>query len=150
MVFEDHVYDWGRFQKTGLHTRTKITSKLPLVKYIYWPFQGGTSFVLFFPSCVWYTFARLLINALWSPAGKGLTSCFSFLMSNCVFVTFPCGILGQVWYLILSHIDFPWWDGGEPLIFNPSFYSQFFQENSTILLVFVRFWWNFHWMVSLT
>ena len=23
-------------------------------------------------------------------------------MFNCVFVTFPCGILGQVWYLILS------------------------------------------------
>ena len=28
MFLEDQVYDWGRFQKTGLHTRTKIT--LPL------------------------------------------------------------------------------------------------------------------------
>ena len=27
--------------------------------------------------------------ALWSPAGKGLTSWLSFLMSNCEFVTFP-------------------------------------------------------------
>ena len=24
---------------------------------------------------------------------------------NCVFVTFPCGILGQVWYLIVSIPD---------------------------------------------
>ena len=42
-----------------------------------------------------------LIAALWSPAGKGLTSWLSFLMFNCVFVTFLCGILGQVWYLIV-------------------------------------------------
>ena len=33
--------------------------------------------------------ARLFIDALWSPAGKGLSSWFSFVMSNCEFVTFP-------------------------------------------------------------
>ena len=33
--------------------------------------------------------ARLFICALWSPAGKGLTSLLSFVMSNCEFVTFP-------------------------------------------------------------
>ena len=38
---------------------------------------------------------------LWSPAGKGLTSWLLFVMFNCVFMTFPCGILGQVWYLIV-------------------------------------------------
>ena len=48
---------------------------------------------------------RLFIDILWSPAEKGLTSWFSFVMSNCVFVTFPCGILGQVWYLIVSIRD---------------------------------------------
>ena len=32
--------------------------------------------------------ARLFIVALWSPAGKGLTSWLSFVMSNCEFVTF--------------------------------------------------------------
>ena len=32
---------------------------------------------------------------------KGLTSWLSFVMINCVFVTFPRGILGQVWYLIV-------------------------------------------------
>ena len=46
--------------------------------------------------------SRLFIAALWSPAWKGLTSWISFLMFNCVFVIFPCGILGQVWYLIVS------------------------------------------------
>ena len=42
--------------------------------------------------------ARLFVDALWSPAGKGLTSLLSFVMSNCDVVTFPlvswvrCGI----------------------------------------------------------
>ena len=43
----------------------------------------------------------LFIAALCSPAGKGLTSSLLFVMSNCYFVTFQCGILGQVWYLIV-------------------------------------------------
>ena len=33
--------------------------------------------------------ARLFIDALWSPAGKGLTSWLSFVMSNCEVVTYP-------------------------------------------------------------
>ena len=45
--------------------------------------------------------SRLFIAALWSPTGKGLASWLSFMMFNCVFVTFSCGILGQVWYLIV-------------------------------------------------
>ena len=32
---------------------------------------------------------RLFICALWSPAGKGLTSWLSFVVYNCEFVTFP-------------------------------------------------------------
>ena len=31
----------------------------------------------------------LFICALWSPAGKGLTSWLSYVVSNCEFVTFP-------------------------------------------------------------
>ena len=50
---------------------------------------------------VFVMLARLLIVSLWSPAGKGLTSLLLFVIFNCVFVTFPCGILGQVWYLIV-------------------------------------------------
>ena len=33
--------------------------------------------------------ARLFIDALWSPAGKGLTSWLSFVMSDREVVTFP-------------------------------------------------------------
>ena len=47
----------------------------------------------------------LLIAALWSPAGIGLTFWLSFVVLNCVVVTFPFGILGQVWYLIVSIPD---------------------------------------------
>ena len=38
-------------------------------------------------------------------AGKKLTSWLLFVMFNCTFVTFTCGILGQVWYLIVSIPD---------------------------------------------
>ena len=42
----------------------------------------------------------LFICNLWPPAGKGLTSWLSFVVSH-----FPIGILGQVWYLIVSIPD---------------------------------------------
>ena len=32
--------------------------------------------------------ARLFMCALWSPAGEGLTSWLSFVVSNCEFATF--------------------------------------------------------------
>ena len=48
---------------------------------------------------------RLVIAALWSAVGKGLTSWLLFVMFNCIFVTFPFDILGQVWYLIVSTPD---------------------------------------------
>ena len=56
---------------------------------------------------------RLFICALWSPAGKGLTSSLSFVVSNCEFVTFPlaswvrCGYCIDSWnlhpYLLLLY-----------------------------------------------
>ena len=54
---------------------------------------------------VFVMFSRQFIAALCSPAGKGLTSWLLFVMFNCVFVTFPFGILGQMWYLIVSIAD---------------------------------------------
>ena len=39
--------------------------------------------------CLLCLCVRLFIWALWSPAGKGLTSWLSFVVSNCEFVTFP-------------------------------------------------------------
>ena len=55
--------------------------------------------------CLLCLCARLFICALWSPAGKGLSSWLSFVVSYCKFVTFPIGILGQVWYFIVSIFD---------------------------------------------
>ena len=42
----------------------------------------------------------LFIAALWSPEGKGLVYDVYY-----VFVTFPFGNLGQVWYLIVMITD---------------------------------------------
>ena len=41
-------------------------------------------------------YERLFICAVWSRAGKGLTSWLSFVVSYCRF-----GILGWLWYLIV-------------------------------------------------
>ena len=49
----------------------------------------------------------LLFAAVWWFAGKRLAH-WLFLrcvMFSCGFVTFPCGVLGQVWYLIVSISD---------------------------------------------
>ena len=48
--------------------------------------------------------AHLFICASWSPAGKGLTSWLSFVVSS-VSLSLSHGILGQVWYLIVSIPD---------------------------------------------
>ena len=61
--------------------------------------------------------ARLFVDALWSPAGKGLTSWLSSVMSNCDVVTFPlvswvrCGacfyrFLIFALFLTLIHMSF--------------------------------------------
>ena len=48
----------------------------------------------------------LFIAALWLPAEKGLTFlALLYVMFSCIFVTFPCGDLRQVWYLIVSIPD---------------------------------------------
>ena len=69
-----------------------------LVKYVLLTIVGGTSFVnhLCYLCLVFAMLSRLFIAALWSPAGNGLTSWLLFVMFNCVFVTFPCGILDRV------------------------------------------------------
>ena len=78
----------------------------PPVKYFYKSFQGNT-FVdhLCYLCLVFVMLPRLLIAALWSPAGTGLTSWLLSVMFKCVFVTFQCGILGQVWHMIVSILD---------------------------------------------
>ena len=62
------------------------TGLSPPVKYFYSPFQGGASFVgrlCYFCLVLLCFHARLLVDALWSPATKGLTSWLSFVRTNC-------------------------------------------------------------------
>ena len=60
----------------------KSSSKIFLVKYFYWPFQGGTSFVdhLCYFCLVFVMLLPTFIAALWSPEGKELTSWLLFVM----------------------------------------------------------------------
>ena len=66
-------------------------------------------FYVFFVLCLLCLCARLFICALWSPAGKGLTSWLSFVVSNCEFVTFPsvswvkCGIYLSIYLFIIPN-----------------------------------------------
>ena len=68
---------------------------------------------MLFMSCVCHAFTSVhccLLVTYWEKADLLALTC-DF---NCVFVTFPCGILGQAWYLIvlipdichLSYFDF--------------------------------------------
>ena len=66
--------------------RVRLAPWNPPVKYFYLPFQGGTSCVdhLWYLWLVFVMLSHQFIAALWSPAGKGLTSWLSFAMFNCV------------------------------------------------------------------
>ena len=78
--------------KRGWHRETGLS---PQAGY-FLTVPRSTSFVdsLCYFCLVFVMLSRLFIVALWSPAWKGLTSWLLFVMFNCVFVTFPCGILG--------------------------------------------------------
>ena len=56
--------------------------------------------------CFVFVMLSYVFNAaLWSPTGKGLTSWLSCVSSFVMLVTFPYGVLGRVWYLIVSIPD---------------------------------------------
>ena len=57
---------------------------------------------LWFLCLVFLMLSCLFIAALWSSDEKGLTSWLFLVMFIVFFVIFPCVILGQVWYLIVS------------------------------------------------
>ena len=83
---------------------------------------------------VFVMLSRTFIAAMWSPAWKGLTSWLLFVRFYCVFGTFPCGILVQVWYLIvfipdLCHLFY----FTDKWCFNEGQY-----EHSTILLTCIK------------
>ena len=84
--------------------RLFLTVPKGCLRFVIVVFPDHTHYFILFMSCVFHAFP-LFTAALWSLAGKGLTSWLLFVMFTCVFVTFQYGILGQVWYLIVSIPD---------------------------------------------
>ena len=75
---------WTKGEVGASINRLKSSNKIDfLTLLLSWIIFVISDFVLF-------CFRSLLfIGAFWSPARKGLTSCLSFVMSNCEIVTFP-------------------------------------------------------------
>ena len=96
-------YGWGWRRKTVLSPPVEYLtdcSKAVLLLWIFYVFSVLSLLCL----C-----ERLFICALWSPAGKGLTSWPSYVVSNCEFVTFPLVSLVRcgTWlyrFLIFAHL----------------------------------------------
>ena len=87
IIWKDWIHIWIKVEVGAPLNRFKPSSKI-----FYWLFQEGNSFVDLLCFSVWRLLClcvRLFICVLWSPAGKGLTSWLSCVMSNCEFVTFP-------------------------------------------------------------
>ena len=76
--FVDHLWYLCLVMLSRLWYRLKPSSK------IFLQFQGGISFVDHLCYLCLVMLSRLFIVALWSPAGKGLTSWLLFVMFNCV------------------------------------------------------------------
>ena len=85
-VFHANINIYVSWSTSELRVRLAPLNQFkPSSKIFYWPFQGGTSFVdlLCFCSflCLLCLCALMFICALWSPAGKGLTSRLSFVVT---------------------------------------------------------------------
>ena len=112
-VLGDNVWlGKGSFMQTKIlfvliHIWCHETGVSPAVKYFTDRLKNGTPFVdhLSYFCLVLVILSHLFIAALWSHAGKGLTSWLSFMMFKCVSVIFQCGILGLVKNLIVSIPD---------------------------------------------
>ena len=86
------------FQKIGLWYNAKLMGYLLVKRQIdRKSCQTDASIPRWYFFCGYFAFSvlrlmclcvRLFICALWSPAGKGLTSWLSFVVSNCEIVTF--------------------------------------------------------------
>ena len=84
---------WSETVRKGCQNESLACKEFHL-KYVFMSFDDFCSklfchqsvllwiFYVFVLSCVCYVCARLFICALWSPAGKGLTSWLSFVVSS--------------------------------------------------------------------
>ena len=81
----------------------RIKGEVGAVKLV----SGGSKAVLLLWICfvnlcfVFVLLSCLFIAALWSPAGKGLTLALLNVMFYCNFVTFRCGVLGQLYRFLI-------------------------------------------------
>ena len=62
---------------------------------------------LLFMFCVCHTFLSVLCRLVVTSWERGGLLALLCAMFSCVFVTFPCGVLGKVWYLIASFCSLP-------------------------------------------
>ena len=83
----------GKSQIFAIILFSRIALKVVFATHIR-PKGEVVRFVLVMLSC-------LFVAALWSLAGKALL----YVMFYCVFATCQCGVLSQVWYLIVSNPD---------------------------------------------
>ena len=101
LCFRDRLFIDALWSPAGLTSWLSFVTSycevitFPLVSWIrcgtwLYRFLNFAIFLTFFYcACLSYIWQRLFIDALWSLAGKGLTSWLSFVMSNCDVVTFP-------------------------------------------------------------
>ena len=82
----------------------------------------------------------LFLAVFWSPVGKGLTSWLSCMWYFLVFVAFPYGVLGKVWYLIVWIPD----------LFVLSYFEHFMTDiiRSLIASVWLYKFINYHLFIN--
>ena len=100
LLVRNRIVSEKRFYCAPKHMFDKIKTNLILIILEVKGFQGGTSLVGHLCFCVSHAFASVhccLEVTCWERADR--------LALYCIFVTFPCGILGQVWYFIASFPD---------------------------------------------
>ena len=106
----------------------------PSSKIFHWPFQGGTSLVdllCFF--CIvfamWASVYMCLVVTCWERADLLAHDCGVQLWVCCYF---PIGILGQVWYLIVSIPD----------LCTLTYFNQYWAEDKVSSSRMQCLWWG--------
>ena len=106
---------WLLLEKGAQYCRVTVCFEVIVCGDNHTDFKGTTRFIVprryflcgsfvLFMACVCHAFASVhccLVVTYWLRANLFVP----FVMFNCIFVTLPCGILGQVWYVIVSIPD---------------------------------------------
>ena len=102
----------GFMEKPGIEPATAGLQGIVLIHYTTGASDRSKAVLLLLIICVILTYLCLMLTVCHAFASVHcclVVTCwgtawllFVMFIYNCVFVTFPCGILGQVWYLIVS------------------------------------------------